>query len=108
MLASTAGPPMNPVLAATSSRPASSASTAARTLSDSDGVQCRLSRMDLNTTAFRVCPSTGCADHSRYSRMMPLAVKASDAAMYSMVQWPVRTRGSASRLTLLETASMPV
>jgi hypothetical protein len=58
--------------------------------------------------ALRVSPATGRASHSRYSRMMPPAVKASDSAMYSIVILPVRTRGSASMLTLFDTASRPV
>ena len=62
-----------------------------------------------NTTAFRVSPvADGCTSHSRYSRMMPAAVRLSDSAIRNIVHLPVRTRGSFSMLTLFETASMPV
>jgi hypothetical protein len=40
-----------------------------------------LAMMLRKVVAFRVSPATGRASHSRYSRMMPPAVKASDSAM---------------------------
>ncbi len=109
MLDNTAGPPRKPVLAATNNKPASNASTTASRRSLSHWLPMpMLSMIRRNVVALRVSPSTWRASHNRYSRKMPPAVNASDRAMYNMVILPVRTRGSASMLTLLETASSPV
>jgi hypothetical protein len=109
MLESTAGPPRKPVFEATNSSPASKASTSHSAAPDmKPSLQPKLWMIEPNTTAFSVCPSTGFACHSRYSKMMPPAVKASDSAMYNMVSLPVCTRGSASDCTLFDTASIPV
>src|SRR4051794_12605015 len=72
MLARTAGPPRKPVLAATSSNPPSSASTAHSRPSCTIGLsQPVLARMARKVTAFSVWPSTGATCHKRYRRIMP-------------------------------------
>ena len=108
MLAITAGPPRKPVFAATKSNPASKASTSASVPSLIHAGIPRVPIIDWKVTAFRVCPSTCLVPHNRYSRMMPPAVKARDSAMYIIVSFPVRMRGSLSIFILLDTASMPV
>ena len=82
MFDSTDGPPRKPVLAATNSSPASNASTTASSTWFSTALpKPMLAMMRWNAVALSVSPSTGCASHSRYSRMMPPAVIASDSAM---------------------------
>ena len=81
MLDRTAGPPRKPVFAATNSNPASNTSTSSSAAWLTPGDRPRLPMMLPNTTAFSVWPSTGAARHSRYSRMMPPAVNASEVAM---------------------------
>ena len=55
-----------------------------------------------------VFPSTGMAWTSRYERMMPPAVMASEVARRTMVRLAVRTLGSRMIPTAFDTASIPV
>ena len=96
-------------MAATKSSAPSNTSTTTRITWLVDESKPRFAMMLPNTTAFRVSPVVdGCTSHSRYSRMMPAAVRLNESAIMNIVHLPVRTRGSFSMLTLFDTASMPV
>ena len=82
MFASTAGPPRKPVFAATNNRPAvKNMAMGSMKVVQEMPPRFQLSKIERNTTAFSVSPSTGFASHSKYSNKIPVAVKASDDAI---------------------------